>query len=303
MTHNVLHSDPAIATANGIEIIYDMFGDLSAPPLLLIMGLNSQMIIWDEEFCVRLATKGYLVIRFDNRDVGLSTKFNEAGVPNIHALMQAQAQGETVQIPYTLRDMADDAVGLLDALEIGSAHVIGASMGGMIGQMMAIHHPERLHTLTSMMSTAGDPVLPPLNQEAVSILFTPVPTDRTEFIESFVQAWRVFNGPEFPVDEVRALECAEQSFKRGVHPAGAARQLAAVIASGNWKEALKSVTVPTLVIHGDADPLVPVKCGIDIADTIPGAKLLIIKGMGHALPPSVWPQVIDAIALHAVDNK
>lgn len=299
MTQRVPHSDPASVEANGIEIVYDTFGKPAAPPMLLIMGLGQQMIAWDEEFCAALAARGYRVIRFDNRDVGLSTRFDEAGVPDILALMQAAAQGEAIQAPYTLRDMADDAVGLLDALGIESAHIVGISMGGGIAQEMTIHHPDRLRTLTSIMSSTGDPQLPPPKPEAAAILVTPAPTDRAGYIESSVKTWRVLNGPAFPLDEDLARERAGRSFDRGLSPDGTARQLAAIMASGSRKEALKSVQVPTLVIHGDADPLVPVEGGIDTANAIPGAELMIIEGMGHNLPPEVAPQVIEAIARHA----
>lgn len=299
MTQRVPHSEPASVEANGIEIVYDTFGKPSAPPMLLIMGLGAQMIAWDEEFCTELAARGYRVIRFDNRDVGLSTRFDEAGVPDIPALMQAAVQGEAIQAPYTLRDMADDAVGLLDALEIESAHVVGISMGGGIAQEMTIHHPDRLRTLTSIMSSTGDPQLPPPKPEAMAMLVTPAPTDRAGCIESSIKTWRVLNGPAFPLDEDRTRERAGQSFDRGLSPDGTFRQLAAIMASGSRKEALKSVQVPTLVIHGDADPLVPVEGGIDTANAIPGAELMIIEGMGHSLPPEVAPQVIEAIARHA----
>lgn len=300
MTQRVPHSDPASVEANGIEIVYDTFGEASAaPPMLLIMGLGAQMIAWDEEFCAALAARGYWVIRFDNRDVGLSTRFDEAGVPDIPALMQAAAQGEAIQAPYTLRDMADDAVGLLDALGIESAHVVGISMGGGIAQEMTIHHPDRVRTLTSIMSSTGDPQLPPPKPEAAAILVTPAPTDRAGYIESSIKTWRVLSGPGYPLDEDRTRERAGRSFDRGLSPDGTARQLAAIMASGSHKEALKSVQVPTLVIHGDADPLVPVEGGIDTADSIPGAELMIIEGMGHSLPPEVAPQVIEAIARHA----
>ena len=300
MTQNVPHSDQASAKVNGIEIVYDTFGDSDAPPLLLIMGLGCQMIDWPDEFCAPLAARGYWVIRFDNRDVGLSTKFDEAGIPNIDALLAALGRGEGVQVPYLIRDMADDAVGLLDALEIESAHVVGLSMGGNIAQTMAIHYPERVSTLTSIMSSTSEPGLPPPTEEAWELLSDPAPTDRAEYIEYRVRHRHVLGGPNYPVDEALAREIAEQRFDRCLHPPGFARQLAAIIASGSRKEALKSVTAPTLVIHGDADPLVPVECGIDTANSVPGAELLIIEGMGHDWPPSLWPQVIEAIAQHAV---
>lgn len=300
MTQKVPHGDPASVEANGVEIVYDTFGEPSASPMLLVMGLGQQMIFWDEEFCIQLAAQGYWVIRFDNRDIGLSTKFDEAGVPDVLALMQAAAQGEAVQAPYLLRDMADDAVGLLDALGIESAHVVGVSMGGMIAQEMTIHYPDRVRTLISIMSSTGNPDLPPPTPEAMAILVTPAPTDRAGYIEHSVETWRVLNGPVIPLDEDLTRERAGQSFDRGLSPEGTARQLAAILASGSRKKALQSVTIPTLVIHGDADPLVPVEGGIDTADSIPGAELMIIEGMGHDLPPAVAPQVIEAIVRHAV---
>ena len=300
MTQKVPHGDPASVRVNGIKIVYDTFGDPSALPLLLVMGLGAQMIAWDEEFCAALAAQGYWVIRFDNRDIGLSTKFDEAGVPDILALMQAAAQGEAVQAPYVLRDMADDAVGLLDALGIESAHVVGVSMGGMIAQEMGIHHADRVRTMTSIMSSTGNPDLPPPTPEAMAILVTPAPTDRAGYIESSVQTWQVLNGPGYPLDENRTRERAGRFFDRGLSPEGMVRQLAAILASGSRKRALQSVTVPALVIHGDADPLVPVEGGIDTADSIPGAELMIIEGMGHSLHPEVAPQVIEAIVRHAV---
>jgi len=268
--------------------------------LLLVSGLGQQLIGWDEGFCAQIAGRGYRVIRYDNRDVGLSTRFDDAGVPNIPALAQAAMQGQAIESPYTLRDMADDAVGLLDALEIESAHIVGASMGGMISQAIAIHHPQRVSTLTSIMSTTGDPSLPPAKPEAMAALVTPAPTDRAGYLDYAVRTWRVFNGPGFPYDEAITREKAGQAFDRGLSPAGTARQLNAVIASGSRREALKSVTIPTLVIHGDSDSLVPVEGGTDTANSIPGAELMIVEGMGHELPPLAWPQIIDAIARHAV---
>jgi len=301
ITQNIPHSAPLRACANGIEIVYEPFGDPDAPPMLLIMGLGCQMIDWHEEFCAQLAARGYWVIRFDNRDIGLSTKLDEAGVPNITALMEALGRGEAVRVPYLLRDMADDAVGLLDALEIESVHVVGLSMGGNIAQTMAIHYPERVSTLTSIMSSTSEPGLPPPTEEAWALLSDPAPTDRAGYIEHRVRHRQVLSGPEYPIDETRAREHAGRRFDRGLNPAGFARQWAAILASGSRKEALRSVAAPTLVIHGNGDPLVPVECGIDTANSVPGAELLIIEGMGHDwLPPALWPQLIDAIARHAV---
>jgi pimeloyl-ACP methyl ester carboxylesterase len=295
-TRRILHTDPATARANGIEIVYDTFGEASAPALLLVGGLGQQMIGWEEEFCAQLAERGYRVIRFDNRDVGLSTHFDEAGVPDILAAMQGQA----IQAPYTLRDMADDAVGLLDALDIESAHVVGASMGGMISQVMAIDHPQRVSTLTSIMSTTGDPSLPPPTPEAAAILVTPAPVDRAGSLDHAVRVWQVLNGPGFPLDEALVREQAGRAFDRAPGSMGVARQLVAILTSGSRRETLKSVAIPTLVIHGDGDPLVPLAAGIDTANSIPGAELLVIEGMGHELPRLAWPQIVDAIARHAV---
>ena len=299
MVPNVPHSDPARVRANGIELVYDTFGEASAPPMLLISGLGGQMIDWDEDFCAHLAARGYWVIRFDNRDVGLSTRLDELGVPDVLSLMQAQAQGGATLAPYTLRDMAGDAAGLLDALGVESAHVVGVSMGGMIAQEMAIHHPHRVRTLTSIMSTTGNPALPTPKPEALSVLLTPAPADREGYLVYSLHTWRVLRGPGFPDETERIQERAGRSFDRGLSPAGVGRQLAAVLASGSRHEALRSVAAPALVIHGDADPLVPVEGGIDTANAIPGAELLIIEGMGHDLPLPVAARVIEAIARHA----
>jgi pimeloyl-ACP methyl ester carboxylesterase len=299
MIEGIPYSEPTKVKVNTIDIVYDTFGETTDPPMLLIMGLGEQMISWDEDFCRQIAAHGYWVIRFDNRDVGLSTRLDELGIPNVLALMQAKAQGEAVQAPYTLRDMADDAVGLLDALEIGSAHIVGISMGGMIAQEMAIHHPRRVRTLTSIMSSTGNPELPPPRPEAQSVLLKPFPMDRESYLENAIQTWRILSGPGYPMDEARVRERAGKSFDRGLSLTGTARQLAAILASDSREEALRSITHKTLVIHGDADPLVPVECGKETASSIPNAKLLIIEGMGHDLPLAVAPQVLEAIVNHA----
>src|SRR5580765_4567412 len=291
---------PAFAKANGIELCYDTFGDPKAPPLLLIMGLASQMIAWHDEFCALLAARGYRVIRFDNRDIGLSTSFDSAGIPDIAAALAAALQGKPVDAPYRLSDMGADAFGLLDALGIESAHVVGASMGGTIAQTMAIERPGRLRTLTSIMSTTGATGLPPPTPEAMAVLFKPPATTLEDYVASYAQTWKVLRAGSFAEDEALDRERAERVHARGLNPPGVARQLAAILASGSRKEALGAVRVPTLVIHGDADPLVPLACGVDTAESIPGARLVVVEGMGHALPIKHWSRIVDAIAAHAV---
>lgn len=302
MNKDVSHSDLTIAQINGIRIAYDTFGDTNSPPLLLIMGLGGQMINWHEEFCVQLAAKGYRVIRFDNRDVGLSSKFDEAGVPDLGTLTRAVERGHAVDLPYTLRDMADDAVGLLDTLRISSAHILGTSMGGRIAQLVALHNPHRVRTLIPLMSPMGEPGYPPPNPEALAILYEPAPRDREGYTEYSVRTARALSGPAFPIEETVVRERAGKAFDRCVNPGGVARQLAALTAAGGVKKDLGSLKTPTLVIHGSHDPLIPMECAVDMTDTIPGAQLLIIEGLGHSLAdlPRLWPQVIDAVTHHAV---
>jgi pimeloyl-ACP methyl ester carboxylesterase len=296
---SVARTKPAMAKANGIELCYDTFGDRDAPALVLIMGLAAQMIAWDEEFCAELAARGYWVVRFDNRDIGLSTKLAQHGTPDVMAMVGALMQGKTVAAPYTLRDMADDTVGLMNALGIKSAHVAGASMGGAIAQEIAIRHPARLRTLTSIMASTGEPGLSPPTPEAMAILTSPAPTEWNAYLERYRKTWAVLRGPGFPLDEARDAGRAAEIFARGLNPPGVARQLAAVLASGSRKDALASVKAPALVIHGDADRLIRLDGGQATARAIPGAKLLVIKGMGHALPISMWPEIIAAIDGHA----
>lgn len=300
MGKDIPHSKSATAVLDtGIELVYDTFGNSSEAPLLLIQGLSWQMVMWDEEFCEMLAQRGYFVIRFDNRDIGQSTHMDDAGIPSIARIIADLTAGKPVEVPYLLSDMAGDSFGLLDHLGISSVHLAGISMGGMIGQIMALKNPARVRSLTSMSSTTGAPDLPPPTLEALQVISTPPPTDREGFTASFLAMWRIMNGTTFPVDEGRVLRYAEVTFDRGVSLAGVARQIAAINASGSRREALKSLTVPMLVIHGSADPLLRVECGIDTANSVPGAKLKIIDGMGHALPVPVWQEIIDAIADHA----
>lgn len=284
--------------ANGIQIEYETFGDRSSPALLLIAGNGAQMIVWDTEFCELLAKTGLFVIRFDNRDSGLSMKFDEAGIPDIMSAIQAAMTGKPVKAVYTLDDMADDCVGLLDALGIEKAHICGASMGGMIAQIIAYRHPEHVLTLTSIMSTTGNPGLPMGRMDAISALVAPAPEQLNAYVEHYVNVWRNIWSPGFPYEVERVRAFMEKSFARSYCPQGMARQNIAVIAGGDRRSSLSSIKVPTLVIHGADDPLIPVEGGRDTARVIPGAKLLIIKGMGHDMPKGVWAEILSAIAQH-----
>ncbi len=285
-------------TANEIQIEYDTFGDPSSPPLLLIMGLGEQMIGWDEELCKQLASRDLYVIRFDNRDVGLSSKIDEAGVPNVVEVFAALMKGEEANIPYTLDDMAVDTIGLLDALNIEKAHIFGVSLGGMIAQIMAIRYPSRVWSLTSMASITGNPELPLGKPELFVELVNPPPTEREAYIENRVNLILALAGSRFPMDEQRTREHLEQSYGRSYYPPGIARHGVAGAVNSDRTQDLKSVRAPTLVIHGSEDPLFPVEQGKAIAAAVPGAKLLIIEGMGHAFPPEVWPLLVDAIDKH-----
>ena len=289
----------AKAEANGIQIEYETFGDPSSSPLLLIIGFASQLIFWDEKLCEQLAQKGHYVIRFDNRDVGISSKIEEAGIPNVMKIFEAIMRGEPVTPPYTIEDMADDAIGLLDALGIEKAHICGMSMGGMIGQTIAINYPQRTLSLISIYSRMGDSEDPQPKPEAFEVLTTPPPETRDENIEHALKVFKVLAGPGFSFDEKWHRKIAAQAYDRAYYPQGAARQLAAVLTQKNRKPALSSISIPTLVVHGADDPLVQVECGRNTAATIPDAELLIIEGMGHDLPhDGAWPQIIDAIVDH-----
>ncbi|MFN2426754.1 MAG: alpha/beta fold hydrolase [Candidatus Binatia bacterium] len=278
---------PRVA-ANGVEIEYETFGEVGKAPLLLIMGLGAQMILWEDDFCRELAARGFHVTRFDNRDVGGSTCMTDMGVPDVGAIVMASMTGGKVEAPYTLSDMAADVVALMDALGIPSAHVVGASMGGMIAQTLAIEHPLRVRSLTSIMSTTGDPALPQATPEALGVLLMPAVDGRDANIE---------RGVSVATGTMRMLpgDIASRAYDRGFHPDGVARQIAAIFASGNRKQRLSAVRVPTLVIHGKEDCLVPHEGGVDTAEAIPGAKLVTIDGMGHDLPRGTWPRILDEI--------
>src|SRR5215831_16434758 len=267
--------------------------------MLLIMGLGAQMVLWDDDFCERLAARGFRVIRFDNRDIGQSSKMSGGGRFTAFELLKLRFLKIPVAAPYKLYDMALDTISLMDVLGIKSAHLVGASMGGMIAQEIAITFPERVRSLTSIMSTTGNPKVPPPTREAATMLMAPPPKSRDEYIARFAQNWKILRVGSFPEDEALDRSRAERSYDRGLNPAGVGRQLRAILASGSRKPRLRNVKAPTLVIHGTVDPLVHPMGGRDTAASIPGAKLMMIEGMGHALPLPLWPEVIDAIDRHA----
>ena len=293
------HQPPQLARANGIEICYESFGDANAEPMLLIMGLGAQMVLWDDAFCEQLAARGFRVIRFDNRDIGASSKLSGGKRLGPVELLKLRFLKIPVAAPYRLTDMAQDTIGLMDALGIRSAHLVGASMGGLIAQEVAITFPERVRSLTSIMSTTGNPKLPGPTREASAMLMAPPPNTKEEFLTRFAQTWKLLRVGSFPEDEALDRSRAERVFERGLNAAGVGRQLRAILASGSRKQRLRAVKAPTLVIHGTVDPLVHPDGGKDTAASIPGAKLLMIKGMGHAIPIPMWPEIIDAIDKHA----
>ena len=277
-----------------MDIVYETIGDPSDPPLLLVMGLGMQLIHWDIELCERLAERGFHVIRFDNRDAGLSTKI-DAPVPNVMRLMA----GLSAKVPYRVGDMAADTFGLLDHLGIERTHVAGTSMGGMIAQQMAIEAPERVLSLASIMSTTGDRFVGTPKLRVWTVLMRRAPHDRDAYVEYFARVFRMIGSPAYRPDDERVRELAGATYDRGHHPAGTARQLAAVLASGSRTAALRELDVPAVVIHGESDPLLRVRGGIATAKAIPGAELITIPGMGHDLPRELWPMYVDAIAWNA----
>ena len=277
-----------------VELCYETFGDRAAPALLLTMGLATQMIGWHEEFCRALADRGFHVIRYDNRDVGRSTAV-KGPVPSVLQLLRRDKRAAT----YTLDDLAADGVGLLDHLGIERAHVMGASMGGMIAQTMAARHHDRVLSLVSMMSNTGARWIGEPSPRLYRVLLKASPRDREAYIEHAVWVFRKIGSPGFPPDDEQLRELAAQSFDRGRNPAGAARQLAAIIASGDRTPLLRTISAPTLVIHGKQDRLVPLSGGRATARAIPGSRLLVIDGMGHDIPRGAWPRMLDAIEQHA----
>jgi pimeloyl-ACP methyl ester carboxylesterase len=280
---------------NGITLCYETFGDASAPPIVLIMGLGTQMVAWDTRFCEQLAADGFSVIRFDNRDTGRSTRVDDKPVPKLREI----ALRRIARPAYKLPDMALDTVGLMDALGLESAHVVGVSMGGMIAQTIAARHPKRVRSLTSIMSNTGARFSGQPALKTYPVLLGSSPSDRDGFVEHGLKTWTTIGSPGFARDEVELRAMIELSFDRGASPAGTARQLGAIIASGDRRRELRAVQAPTLVIHGEADKLVSPSGGRATAKAIDGARLVTIPGMGHDLPKDAWPQIIGAIAQHA----
>jgi pimeloyl-ACP methyl ester carboxylesterase len=255
------------------------------------MGLATQMIGWPDEFCAGLAGRGLFVVRFDNRDIGLSTHLHDAGAPDIMSVLGGDRSG----VVYGLEDLADDTAGLLDVLGLDSVHLVGASMGGMIAQLVAIRHPQRVRTLTSIMSTTGDPSVGAPAEAALAVLLAPPAGNRDEAVQRVVDTYRVIGSPGFEFDETALRDRAGLSFDRAYDPAGVARQLTAILTCADRTPALAGIAVPTLVIHGERDALVDVSGGRATAAAIPGCELMVVDGMGHDLPRAVWPQITDRI--------
>jgi pimeloyl-ACP methyl ester carboxylesterase len=286
---------------NGIQIEYETFGNPSSRPLLLIIGLGGQLIQWDESLCQDLASRGYYVIRYDNRDAGLSSKFDQAGEPDIMEALGKIMSGDNSVAAYSMEDMADDAAGLLEALGIPAAHICGMSMGGMIAQTLALRHPSRILSLTSIYSNTGNPKLPQPKPEVLGALITPPPAERAANIEHMLSLFKMIAGPGFPFQEEWIRRTMAASYDRCFYPQGMARQLIAILTQNNRTSALAAIKVPTLVIHGTADPLVPVEGGKETAAAIPGAELILIEGMGHDLPyGGAWPKIVEAITAHTL---
>jgi pimeloyl-ACP methyl ester carboxylesterase len=273
-----------------LDIAYERLGDPMQPPLLLIMGLGAQLIAWPDGFCDELVRGGMHVIRFDNRDVGHSTHMTSAPMPNYPAALG----GDFSSVTYRLSDMAADAAGLLDALDIASAHVVGASLGGFVAQTLAIEHRGRVRTLTSMMSSTGDRTVGQPHPETMKIFTAGVPTNREEAIASGQAGARVIGSPSYPPDPAQVAERTGRAFDRAFDPLGMARQAIAVLASGDRTAGLRALEIPALVIHGASDPLVDLSGGRATAEAL-RAELLVIEGMGHDLPRALWPQIAAKI--------
>lgn len=285
--------------ANGLELYYESHGPHDGEAVLLIMGLGAQMTRWPPDLIESLTRRGFRVVAFDNRDVGLSEKLESAGAPDMAAVIGAVMSGKAPDVAYDLSDMAADAASLLAALEIDRAHIVGASMGGMIAQLVAADHRERTLSLTSIMSTTGNPELPPAKPEAMAVISERGPDPREDlegFLAHSVKGARTIGSPGYPVDEATLREQARAGFERSFYPVGFQRHYAAIVATPDRRAKLRTVDAPTVVIHGAADPLVPVEGGHDTAAAIPGAAVAVIEGMGHDLPAGVLERIAEEIA-------
>jgi pimeloyl-ACP methyl ester carboxylesterase len=287
--------------ANGIQIAFETIGNNDGRPLLLIMGLATQMIGWPDKFCRMLADAGHRVIRFDNRDCGLSSKLEHLGVPDLGRLSKDIMAGHPVDPPYLLSDLAHDAIGLMDAIGIETAHVCGISMGGMIAQIMAVDYPERIRSLISMESTTGRPGLPGPEPAAQKAMLSLPPVDRDAYLDYSIGVYRAFSGGSDKLDEDLQRRISARSYDRMFYPIGFTRQMAAIMASPGRREMLERIKAPTLVIHGDRDTLIPVAHAEDTTDVIKGARLLVVKGLGHGISyPQLWEEIVNAISQHTV---
>lgn len=291
-------------TANRLRIEAETFGPDTGETILLIMGLGAQLTRWPLGLIDLLIKRGYRVIRFDNRDVGLSQKFHEAGPADMAAIMQALAAGQKPVSAYTLHDMAADAAGVLAAFSVQRAHIVGASMGGMIAQLVAVNHPERTLSLTSIMSTTGNPSLPPAKPEAMAVLMTRPPANDFEaFVTHGIKAQKTIGSPGYPTDEAELRARIVADFQRSNYIDGVGRQMAAIAACGDRREVLKGIVAPTVVVHGESDPLVPIEGGRDTAANIRGAEFRSVPGMGHDLPAALYATVSDSIEAAAARSR
>lgn len=289
-------------SVNNIELSYDVLGKENKETVLLIAGLGTQMLRWTIPFCQLLVDKGFRVIRFDNRDTGQSTHFSKSKTISMQELIQSAQDGKLPEIPYTLFDMAKDAIGLLDALSIDKAHIVGRSMGGIIAQLMASEYPERVSSMTSIMSTSLNPTLPQAEAQVMGMMLQPKPdynTDAKGFLEKSLMFAKRIAGSKYPLDEQMTIDILTEERKRSAGENGLMRQVLAIAATGYDKERLAQITAPSLIIHGSEDPIFPVECGRDTAASIPNSKLLVLDGMGHDIPAELYATVVDAMLENA----
>jgi pimeloyl-ACP methyl ester carboxylesterase len=291
----------AYARNGDVEIFYETFGEPRDPALLLVNGLGSQCINFAAAWCEKFANRGFFVVRFDNRDVGLSTHFTEFA-PDVVSVLKARAEGRPPVVPYTISDMARDAIAVLDALGIDHAHVMGLSMGGMIVQTLAIEHPDRLLSMTSMMSTTGDPDVGQSTPAAAALMAAPRPTDRESYVARYIEGIHTWGSPAY-ADDDRLRAIAEAAFDRCFDPEGQSRQAMAIAAGSSRTAALHDVRIPALVLHGSADNLIDPSGGRRTAEAIPGARFVMIEGMGHDYPPELWDQLVRLVTEHARSTR